>query len=200
MLTGIHFLLSYRCTLECDHCFVYGSPYAEGTFTLNNLKKVFKEIVKIKTIEWIYFEGGEPFRFYPLMLEGIKLATDFGYKVGVVTNAYFANSKEDAVLWLKPLYDLGISDLSISDDSFHNDEEQDSNAKIALAAAEKLKIPVSSICIDKPVVKDAKDMNHDKGMPVVGGSVMFKGRAVEKLINRFRESHGKILTNVLMKN
>ena len=181
MLTGIHFLLSYKCTFECDHCFVYSSPRAKGTFMLKNLKKVFNEIVKIKTIEWIYFEGGEPFLFYPLMLEGIKLARGLGYKVGVVTNAYFANSEEDAILWLKPIHDLGVSDLSISDDSFHNDKEKDSQAKTALAAAKKLNIPVSPICIDQGVVKDGKDMNHNKGMPVVGGSVMFKGRAVEKL-------------------
>jgi len=26
------------------------------------------EAVKIGTIEWIYFEGGEPFLFYPIIL------------------------------------------------------------------------------------------------------------------------------------
>jgi len=182
MLTGIHFLLSYRCTLECDHCFVYGSPNAKGTFTLNNLKKAFDEIIKIGTIEWIYYEGGEPFLFYPLMIEGIKLASELGFKVGVVTNAYFANSEEDAILWLKPLYELGISDLNISDDSFHSDEGNDNPAQIALTAVEKLHIPVSSICIEKPVVKEGKGKDYDKGAPVIGGGAMFKGRAVEKLI------------------
>ncbi len=182
MLTGIHFLLSYRCTLECDHCFVYGSPNAKGTFTLNNLKKAFDEIIKIGTIEWIYYEGGEPFLFYPLMIEGIKLASELGFKVGVVTNAYFANSEEDAILWLKPLYELGISDLNISDDSFHSDEGNDNPAQIALTAAGKLHIPVSSICIEKPVVKEGKGKDYDKGAPVIGGGAMFKGRAVEKLI------------------
>ena len=33
MLTGIHFLLTYSCTSECDHCFLYCSPNAKGTFT-----------------------------------------------------------------------------------------------------------------------------------------------------------------------
>ena len=180
MLTGIHLLLTYRCTLECDHCFVFGSPNAKGTFTLNNLKEAFAEIIKIGTIEWIYFEGGEPFLFYPLMREGIKIANSLGFKVGAVTNGYFATSVEDAILWLKPLSDLGISDLNISDDSFHNDESKDSPAKKALSAAKKLHIPVGSICIEKPSIKSGKD--HDKGAPVIGGGAMFKGRAVDKLI------------------
>jgi hypothetical protein len=29
-LTGVHFLLSYQYTHECDHCFVWASPRAGG--------------------------------------------------------------------------------------------------------------------------------------------------------------------------
>ena len=179
MLTGIHFILSYKCTLECDHCFIYCSPSAKGTFTLSNIKKVLNDAVKIGTIEWIYFEGGEPFLFYPLMLEGIGIATELGFNVGVVTNAYFATTEDDAILWLKPLYNLGVSDLSISDDLFHNEEAEDSPAKRAYSAAKKLGLPVSSICIEQPVAE--KDMEYDKGSPVIGGGAKFRGRAVEKL-------------------
>ncbi|MCD4844055.1 MAG: hypothetical protein K8R25_06155 [Methanosarcinales archaeon] len=111
------------------------------------------EATKIGTIKWVYFEGGEPFLFYPLMLEGIKIARSMGFKVGVVTNAYYATSEEDAELWLTPLCKLGISDLSISDDSFHYEEEKDNLAKRALAAAKRLSMPVDSICIEKPTVE-----------------------------------------------
>lgn len=179
MLTGIHFILSYRCTLECDHCFIFSSPSAKGTFTLNNVKEVLTDAGRIGTIEWIYFEGGEPFLFYPLMLKGIKIATESGFKVGVVTNAYFATTKEDAALWLKPLLDLKISALDISDDLFHNEEIKDSPAKRAYSAAKELGLPVSSICIEKPAVE--KNKGQDKGSPVIGGGAMFRGRAVEKL-------------------
>ena len=37
-LSGIHFLLSYCCTYECDHCFVWSSPKASGTMTLAQIK------------------------------------------------------------------------------------------------------------------------------------------------------------------
>ena len=153
MLTGIHFLLTYTCNLECDHCFVYSGPNAKGTFTLNRIREVFDEIPKIGTIEWVYFEGGEPFLFYPLMLEGIKIAHDMGFKTGIVTNAYWAISEEDAELWLRPLCELEILDLSISDDSFHYEDERDNPAKRALGAAKKLGIPVNTIFVNIRILK-----------------------------------------------
>ena len=39
-LTGVHFLLSYQCTHECDHCFVWAGPRAGGTMKLEMLTKV----------------------------------------------------------------------------------------------------------------------------------------------------------------
>ena len=37
MLNGIHFLLTYMCNSECDHCFLYSDPRAKGTFTLKQI-------------------------------------------------------------------------------------------------------------------------------------------------------------------
>jgi MoaA/NifB/PqqE/SkfB family radical SAM enzyme len=170
------------CNSECDHCFVYSGPDAKGTFTLSQIRKVLDEVTKIGTIKWIYIEGGEPFLFYPLMLEGIKIARSMGFNVGVVTNAYYATSEEDAEIWLKPLCKLEISGLSISDDSFHYEEEKNNPAKRALGAAKKLGIPVNSICIEKPTVETDIDKEQAKGVPVIGGGAMFRGRAVEKLV------------------
>ena len=181
MLTGIHFLLTYTCTHECEHCFLYSGPHATGTFTLSQIRHALNEIRRIGSIEWIYFEGGEPFLFYPVMLEGIRLARDMGFKTGVVTNAYGAISDEDAELWLKPLADTGLSCLRISDDSFHSAQGQDSPAKHALRAAQKLGIDTSAICIERPQVRASDTDEPEKGQLVIGGGAMFKGRAVEKL-------------------
>ena len=55
MLTGLHLLLTYQCNSECDHCFLYCSPYSKGTFTLNQIRTLLDEARKIDTIESIYF-------------------------------------------------------------------------------------------------------------------------------------------------
>jgi hypothetical protein len=181
MLTGLHFLLSYMCNAECDHCFVYSSPRAKGTFSLRQIRRLLDEAVKIGTVEWIYFEGGEPFLFYPVMLEGIKIARNLGFQVGVVTNTYFATDADDIELWLKPLAELGIGDLSVSNDTYHYEDEKNNPAILAYKVAQKLKMPVGEIHIDAPSVTTDADTGQNKGEPVVGGTTRFIGRAVEKL-------------------
>ena len=181
MLTDVHILLTYRCNLECDHCFLHSGPNAEGTFTLPQIRDALDQARAIGTVDWIYFEGGEPFLFYPSMIEGIKLARDKGFRVGIVTNAYGAVSDDDALVWLRPLAELDVNYLSISDDSFHYGEGQESPALRALTVARDLGIPTSPICIKKPFVEAIPGEGQDKGKPVIGGGALFKGRAVEKL-------------------
>jgi MoaA/NifB/PqqE/SkfB family radical SAM enzyme len=77
-------LLTYKYNLECDHCFLYSGPNARGTMTLPQVHSVLTESRKITSMKWIYFEGGEPFLFYPTLLEGVRLARDMGSKVGTV--------------------------------------------------------------------------------------------------------------------
>jgi MoaA/NifB/PqqE/SkfB family radical SAM enzyme len=168
------------CNRQCDHCFLFSGPQAKGTFTLEQLSEVFKEITRIKSIEWVYFEGGEPFLFYPIMIEGIKRAREIGCKSGIVTNAYWATANEDAQLWLKPLSELGVSDLSISDDSFHSDTGENGSGNYALSAAKELGIAAGVICIEEPSV-NIEEKNGKKGEPIIGGGVKFRGRAVNNL-------------------
>ncbi|MBN2227720.1 MAG: hypothetical protein JW763_10185 [candidate division Zixibacteria bacterium] len=178
MLTGIHFLLTYSCTYECDHCFLYCSPNTEGTFTIDQVKRVLDDAKRIPGMEWVYFEGGEAFMYYPVMLEGMRAAKKAGFKTGVVTNCYWATSENDAALWLGPLVQAGIDDLSMSDDEFHHGDTQITPAKMAATAAARLGLSATSICIDKPAVKPPAG---GKGDPVIGGGALFKGRAADKL-------------------
>jgi MoaA/NifB/PqqE/SkfB family radical SAM enzyme len=181
MLKGIHFLLTYVCNYTCDHCFLYCSPNSKGTFTLAQIRQVLNEVKKIKTVEWIYFEGGEPFLYYPIMVEGLKLAKELGFKTGLVSNSYWATSVEDAEVWLKPISDIGISDFSISDDTFHYGIEELNLSKRAEQAAKNLDLPSFSITINEPTVEQGIDKDHEKGEPVIKGGAMFRGRAVETL-------------------
>lgn len=190
MLKGIHLLLTYTCNFECDHCFLYCSPRASGTFTLEQIREVLAEAKKLGTVESIYYEGGEPFLYYPIMVEGLRLARDAGFEVGVVTNCYWATAVEDAALWLGPVREAGVDDLSLSDDAFHHgEEEEETPAKRAAQAAARLGMPAGSICIEKPAVMASAD---GKGEPVVGGGALLKGRAAETLTEglptRARES------------
>jgi len=180
VLTGIHILLTLKCTKECDHCFLHCGPSREATFTLGQLRTIIRQIEELKTVNIVYFEGGEPFLFYPLLLEGLRMVRAAGFDAGIVTNGYWATSVEDGLHWLKPIRDLGVVDFSVSDDEFHRLDQNDRRAEFARQAAEQLGIPTATICIELPSVHARADDGR-RGKPVIGGSVLFKGRAAEKL-------------------
>lgn len=195
MLKGIHFLLTYACNYTCDHCFLYCSPNSKGTFTLAQIKDVLVDAKKIDTVEWVYFEGGEPFLYYPIMVEGLKLVNKMGFQTGIVTNSYWATSVEDALIWLKPFSKLGVSDFSISDDTFHFSDEEINLAKNAREAANILNLSSSSISIDEPTVEEGIFKEHERGEPVIKGGAMFRGRAVETLIEGLPKRSWENLNN-----
>ena len=179
-LTGVHFLLSYRCTDECDHCFVWGSPQAGGTMTLAQIRDVLRQAKDLGTVEMVYFEGGEPFLFYPIMLQGMREAAALGFGTGIVTNSYWATSVEDAVEWLRPIAEVGIADLSLSSDLFHGEAMMTRAARNAIEAAARLGLPDSVLSVEVPE-GCATYPQREKGEPITGGAVRFRGRAVAKL-------------------
>lgn len=174
-LSGLHLLLTYRCTFQCDHCFVWGAPFQAGTMTLDTVDHILAEANSLGTVEWIYFEGGEAFLYYAILRAGVLRAKRQGFKVGIVTNAYWANSATDAREWLRPMAG-SIDDLSISSDNYHGSGNDHRNPDIARAAARELDIPVDFISVSEPEVSGA--------IPTDESALVFRGRAAELLASR----------------
>ena len=177
-LSGIHILLTYQCTFECDHCFVWGSPWQTGTLTLEQIEVILNQ-AKDADVEWVYFEGGEPFLYFALLVRGVEIAHEMGFKVGIVTNGYWAQTFEDALVWLQPLSGK-LEDLSVSCDLFHYSEEMLSQAYNAVDSARQLGIPVGTISVAQP----EEDAAISYGQIEDEAAVMYRGRAVEKLALR----------------
>lgn len=177
-VTGLHFLLTYQCIYECDHCFVWGSPRQTGVMSIDQVQGYLRQARDTKTVDWIYFEGGEPFLYYPVLMRGVQLATSMGFHVGVVTNAFWAINKNDALTWLKPFADM-VEDLSISCDQYHDCDEENALARNALSAAEELSIPVGLIRVAQP--EQISLENREGQLPEGESRVMFRGRAASKL-------------------
>jgi MoaA/NifB/PqqE/SkfB family radical SAM enzyme len=180
-LSGLHLLLTYQCNLECDHCFVWGSPWQSGTMTLRNVRNVLQQAKDVGTIEWIYFEGGEPFLYYATLLKAVQEAASMGFQVGIVSNGYWATDVEDALEWLRPFAGL-VQDLSISSDLYHWSERLSQQAKNAGAAAEQLGIPLGVISVAEPEATNAASAVGQ--LPAGESAVMYRGRAAEKLVPR----------------
>jgi len=176
-LTGLHVLLTYRCTFRCDHCFVWGSPDQTLTFTRAGLHAALEQARALGTIEGVYFEGGEPFLYYPVLLDGVRAASAAGLHAGIVTNGWWATTADDARVWLEP-FASSLGSLFVSTDELHYGERLSTEAQNAQQACHALGIPVELIVCDLPQ-GPAHAARH--GSMVEGGDIMYRGRAADKL-------------------
>jgi MoaA/NifB/PqqE/SkfB family radical SAM enzyme len=180
-VNGLHLLLTYQCNYKCDHCFVWGGPDQNGTMTLRQVEEILHQAGEVGSVEWIYFEGGEPFLYYAALRRGVEMAAAAGFKVGIVSNAYWATGLEDAMVCLEPFAGR-VQDLSISSDAYHWSDADDRQTRTARAAAEELGIPVDVISIAPP---EATHAASGRGQIAPGESaVVFRGRAAQKLAAR----------------
>lgn len=180
-LTGLHILLTYTCNYECDHCFVWGSPEQSGTLTLAQIDDIYRQAKEVGTITEIYFEGGEPFLYFPILLEAVGRATQLGFNTGIVTNGYWATAREDAWMWLKPLAAAGLDKVEVSCDLFHGQELEIEDGHPAIFAANELFLGSGTISVDPP--SGYRDPGESPpGAVLTGGGVMYRGRAAEKLV------------------
>ncbi|MBW1880189.1 MAG: radical SAM protein [Deltaproteobacteria bacterium] len=178
-LSGLHFLLTYKCTYECDHCFVWGSPDQSGVFTLAQLEDVFQQALDLGTVREMYFEGGEPFLYHPILLHAVARAHALGFWTGIVSNGYWATTVDDAAAWLRPLMEAGLDSIDVSRDELHGLEPD--TAGNAVAAAERLSLEVSPIAIEAPTGY-CDPAGFEPGAPITGGGVRYRGRAAENLV------------------
>jgi MoaA/NifB/PqqE/SkfB family radical SAM enzyme len=174
-LTGLHILLTYQCTYECDHCFVWGSPRQTGTLTLEQIEDILDQ-AKEAGVTSIYFEGGEPFLYYAVLVKAVHVAADMGFSVGIVSNAYWANSVADAEEWLRPFAGR-VDDLTVSSDLFHCEDCLGERPQNAIVAAKWLGIPTGMISVAQP----DEESKESHGQIEDESAVMYRGRAVEKL-------------------
>lgn len=107
-VTGLHLVLTYRCIFECGHCFIWGSSRRSGVFQLEQLDAVLDQAAALGTISELCYEGGETFVYYPILIAAVRHAAARRLRTTVVTNGYWANSVEQARLWLGRLADAGL--------------------------------------------------------------------------------------------
>jgi hypothetical protein len=175
-LDGIHFLVTYRCTYTCDHCFVWSSPDVEATMTLAQLRDAMDQAAASGQVTMVYFEGGEPTLAYPIVLEAAAYARERGLEWGLVSNCFWATSVEDAKVWLRPFKELGISDLSLSSYAYFVEDADETRLQNAALAAQELELPMAVLEVGAAACLDVPGL-------CLGdvGEVMHKGRAATEL-------------------
>jgi hypothetical protein len=194
MVAQIHILITYNCSLRCKHCYVYSDQRAPGKITLSQISHYLNDGRKLPDVNWIYFGGGEPFTQYPLLLKAVQRARKLGYEVGIETNGYFARNQEAGVRFLRPLAEMGIQDIRISNDLLHYKRPNISPANHALSAAQQLGIPTTLVYIRTPIENEIMNPGMVETTHTLQPRLMFIGRASDTMIDGRQTYHSDTFT------
>lgn len=146
------------------------------------MRDILTEAKRLKTVDYISIEGGEPFLYYPIMVETAKEAEKLGFRVEILSNCYWATCPEDAVKWLLPIAKVKNIELSLSSDPYHGENWTTEEVINAVKAAHALNIDVGIIAVKCPDTRTPCP-KHVEGANVGLWELMYRGRASSKLVD-----------------
>jgi organic radical activating enzyme len=113
------FHVTYTCPLTCAHCCFGSSPDLKDSLDPNFVLETIDQIPDYMKL--VAFTGGEPFLHGSKLARYVERATSRGFMTRVVTSAYFAKTPALAKSKLGQLVSVGLKQLSISWDDFHEE-------------------------------------------------------------------------------
>jgi hypothetical protein len=147
--------------------------------TYQELEGLLEQAATLGDIKTVYFEGGEPMLYYPLLLRGIELATSLGLKARIVTCGYFATNPRDGEAWLRPLKAAGLRGVEVSIDAIHGTGEAYTHGMNLVEAATDLGMSVAVLSVCDPRQEEEQACLN---LPDEPSDVMYKGRAAHELV------------------
>ena len=94
--------------------FNFRRKYKTGKLSLDDLKKIISEASELGIKNLDFADEGEPFLEYEKLKELIKFSNGKFKRIGISTNAFFADEMKKALRMLKPLKENGLDIIWIS--------------------------------------------------------------------------------------
>ena len=161
-LTSIHFLITYGCSAECDHCFIWGTPRRSAAMTIEQVDQFLDQVKEVGTVTGVCAEGGESFTQYDIVLHFLRSAKARGLDASALTNASWVQSRQQARERIAELMAAGLTNLGVSTDQWH-----------------RRSVPVERV--DTLLEVCAQAGLAASRMETTLEGVMFRGRAAERL-------------------
>ena len=121
---SVGILLTYWCNAACAHCYENSSPRCRHTMSLDQVRDCLRQLRQLGCKgAALHFAGGEPFYDYGLLIDSFKAARDEGLlPLGKLeTNAFWCTDDDLVRQRLTEIRDLGLIELLISSDVFHQE-------------------------------------------------------------------------------
>jgi hypothetical protein len=161
-LASVHFLITYGCSSECDHYFLWGSARRQSSMTASQVDQFLYQVVSLKTVAKVCAEGGESFTCYDVLLHFLRTATARGLSASALTNASWVGSRQEAETRVAELVAAGLTGLGVSTDEWHR-------KSIPVERVDTL----LEVCAAAGLAANRMETRRE--------GVMFRGRAAERL-------------------
>lgn len=132
----------FACPLRCDFCCHPVERYGKAKFGVEETVELIREAEGIPSIGTVGFTGGDPFVYYPEIAAILEATRGSRLRLRIVTSAYWARSRSEAVGKLGPLVERGLTSLWISTDPSHQQFVPLGHAQNAIEAAAELGLAV----------------------------------------------------------
>ena len=174
---------SEHCNISCRHCAPECGPTLKKAWDVPLLKKCITDACGITTLtKRVHFAGGEPFLYYPSMLELAAHAYGSGFVCSLVTNGFWSRNKKRAFAMFENLILVGLGRVELSTDIFHQEQLPIEAVRDAIEILRKLQIPITLRVVTTrkhPVSETLQRLGPDylDGLEIVGSPVIPLGRA-----------------------
>lgn len=148
-LSNIGFMLTYKCTIACPHCIVKAGPNRKEEMLLDRILAWIEQASAYRNghIKGLALTGGEPFYNMENLIQISGYGKKLGFIVSVVSNAFWAATKNIAKDVLSRL--PAIQMISLSTDVYHQKFIPFEYVKNAIWACKELgRLYNISVCTD----------------------------------------------------
>lgn len=117
--TQVTILATSKCTARCGHCSMNSGPERRERVSFEAIRRTIDDLADLGALHTVIFAGGEPTLLGETLLDAIAYADGLNLNTRIVTNAYWAVTREMALRKLNELRDAGLQELNISADDYH---------------------------------------------------------------------------------
>ncbi len=121
MLSSLVFSTTYRCPIQCRHCGAQCSPAARERLSLRDMIGFVDQVHAFGKLQLVVFTGGEPFLLGKDLLTCVEHCAKKGLSTRIVTNAFWARTAASATRMIKACMDVGLSEINLSCDDYHQE-------------------------------------------------------------------------------
>lgn len=161
-------MLTYKCTITCPHCVVEAGPHRKEEMKTSDATKWIEQVNKYREghVLGLALTGGEPFYDVAKLAKISEFCQEKGFIVSVVTNAFWASTKDGALKTIQKL--PAVHMISFSTDVYHKRAIPVENVKNGiLAAKNEGRLYNIAVCTDnledvgfKEIISDLTDFGE----------------------------------------